>query len=490
MSGPLHTELLVGFCIAYLAIILVVGLWSGRGASNSVAGFVAGDRRVHGVLLYFIIGAAVYSSFAFLGTPGWAYSRGAAALYVLCFSAIGVIPLYFFGPIARQWGQQKGFVTQAEMMGWRFRSRLLQGVLALIGVAVLIPYLTLQMKGAGLILYTLSGGDVPVWAGAGMVYGVVLTYVWRSGVMGVGWTNAVQGLLMMATAWFLGLYIPWHLHSGIDGMFAAIHSAGMGDMLAAPGLAPGGGQWTWWEFSSWVLVSAIGFSCWPHIFMKCFAAPSDRQIRLTVVLYPTFQIMMIPLLFLGFAAVMVYPAELPVDGVVPYLLVQTGIPVIVAGFAAVGILAASMSTGDTLLHAAASISIRDGLGACGLRPKRDEQERRIMRATVVAIAIFAYWFAVGTEITLVALLAATYGGVAQLMPGLLAAFYWRGASAFGVLVGLLAGISVNALFLLQPDWRPLPMHEGIYGLAANASLLTATSLLSGKTGNRARTQGL
>lgn len=466
--GP---AVLVVFCLVYLALVLAVGLWSGRGVSRSVTGFVAGDRRINGVLLYFIVGAAVYSSFAFLGTPGWAYSRGGAAFYVLCFSALGVIPLYFLGPRARRWGERHGFVTQAEMLGWRFESRTLQGLLALVGVLVLVPYLALQMKGAGLILHSLSEGGIPAWAGAAMVYGVVLTYVLHSGVMGVGWTNALQGVLMMGTAWFLGLYLPYHFHGGVGAMFGAIGEAGLGHMLSAPGLDAGGGAWTWWEFNSWVLVSAIGFSCWPHVFMKCFAAPSDRQIRLMVVLYPTFQVMMVPLLFVGFSAILLHLPGIPADGVVPHVLTRADMPVAIAGLAAVGILAASMSTGDTLLHAAASIGIRDGLGAMGLRPGRDEVERRLIRVMVMIIAMASYWFAVAADISLVALLAATYGGVAQLMPALLAAFYWKRATGTAVVAGLAAGLAVNLVFLDQPQWRPLPLHEGIYGLAVNALLL-------------------
>ena len=40
---------------------------------------MAGDRTLGLVLMYFITGATIFSSFAFLGAPGWAYKKGAAA---------------------------------------------------------------------------------------------------------------------------------------------------------------------------------------------------------------------------------------------------------------------------------------------------------------------------------------------------------------------------------------------------------------------------
>ena len=45
----------------------------------------------------------------------------------------------------------------------------------------------------------------------------------------------------------------------------------------------------------------------------------------------------------------------------------------------------------------------------------------------------------------------------------------------GALAGLLAGIAVNMLFMLEPAWRPLPLHEGIYGLVVNVLTLVIVS---------------
>ena len=67
-------------CALFLLVTLITGILPGLRVSHSVAGFVAADRTMGPVLLYFVLGASIFSSFAFLGGPGWAYSRGAAAL--------------------------------------------------------------------------------------------------------------------------------------------------------------------------------------------------------------------------------------------------------------------------------------------------------------------------------------------------------------------------------------------------------------------------
>ena len=90
--------------LGYLALSLVVGLvFGGRSSGSDSQGFVAANRSFGLLVMYFIMGASIFSAFAFLGGPGWAYSRGAAAFYILSYGTIGLVPWYFFGPrIARR----------------------------------------------------------------------------------------------------------------------------------------------------------------------------------------------------------------------------------------------------------------------------------------------------------------------------------------------------------------------------------------------------
>ena len=164
-------------CGLYLAVTLVMGVVPGLRVSRSVAGYVAADRSMNTVMLYFVLGASIFSSFAFLGGPGWAYGRGAAAMYIIAYGVVGMVPFYFMGPRARRLGARFGFVTQAELLSHRYGSRPLSIILAITSVAAFVPYLTLQMKGAGLILTTISEGRVSAAVGAAVTYGVVVVYV-------------------------------------------------------------------------------------------------------------------------------------------------------------------------------------------------------------------------------------------------------------------------------------------------------------------------
>ncbi len=473
--------IILGICGLYLIITLVMGILPGLKVSHSTTGYVAGDRSMNVFILYFVLGASIFSSFAFLGGPGWAYSRGVAALYIIAYGAVGMVPFYFFGPKARALGAKYGFVTQAELLQDRYNSKWLSGILAVLTVVVLIPYLTLQMKGAGIVLNTISEGTIPVWLGAAIAYAVVLVYVFFSGVMGVGWTNTFQGIFMLIIAWFLGIYLPQKMYGGIGPMFSEILQSEFADALNAPGRTATGESWDWWGFTSAVIISAIGFSMWPHFFMKAFAAKSDRTIKLTVVLYPTFQIFLVPILIIGFSAVLSFPGVTPADSILPHVLLNMDLPVVLIGLVCAGTLAASMSSGDAIVHAAASVGVRDGLTkipAINRWLKSGDHERLLIRIGVVVISLIAYYYAVFAETDIVTLLLGAYGGIAQLFPLMFAMFYWPRANGKGALAGMIGGILVTLFFLYYPEYKPFPMHEGIYGLIVNLILLIGVSLVT------------
>jgi len=482
MSGAQWT--VVGIAGLYLVACLVVGLIPSKKTSDSAEGYVAGDRALGGVVMYFITGATIFSAFAFLGMPGWAYSKGVAACYVLGYGALGFLPFYFLGPRAARVGRRYGFVTQAEMVSRRFRSPAIALLMALITIYALVPYVAIQMKGAGLVLSATTEGRIPEQWGSAIVYSVVLLYVLKSGVLGVGWTNTFQGVLMMVLAWVFGLYLPHALHGGVGAMFDELART-RPDMLRAPGLAGAqetvpyeivrGGRGSWAGYSSGLLISIIGFCCWPQLFMRAFSARSERVIRRTVVLYPTFQIFLVPLILIGFAGIAYEHPPMKSDQVLPHMLMQLDLAPAIVGLFCAGALAASMSSGDALLHTAASVAVRDGLVTGLGRSLEPVRERRWIRVTIVIVAVSAYALAVSYTGDLVTLLLFAYGPIAQFFPVLIATLYWRRATGAGVVAGLVAGIATSLSVKL--GWLDgHGLHEGLWGLGPNVLALVSVSL--------------
>ncbi len=462
--------------VAYLLVTLAIGIVSGRRASNTPEGFVAGDRNLGFLVLYFIMGASIYSAFAFLGAPGWAYSRGAAAFYIVSYGTVGLLPWYFLGPRIALLGRRFGFVTQAEFFAHRFGSpRAIPAIMAVVSAAALVPYLVIQMKGAGYVFSVVTEGRMPEWAGAALAYGVVLIYVTKSGVLGVGWTNTFQGILMLALAWGLGLYLPWKLHGGIGPMFSEL-AATAPEMLVAPGLDAAGEPWGMGAYSSAVVVSVLGFSVWPHYFMKIYAARSVRTLKRMVVFYPTFQIFLIPVLFIGFAGIGAYPGVTEADTILPTILMDLDLPALAVGLFCAGALAASMSSGDAILHAGASVLVKDLETPLRRVRRTPAAETRLIRWTALGMGALAYYLAVGSEASLVALLLMSYGAIAQFFPLLIAAMVWRRATRAGAIAGLVSGCLVALALNLWPEFQWLGIHPGVYGAVVNVIVLVVVSL--------------
>lgn len=463
--------------IGYLLLSLAIGLASGRKASKSTEGYVAGDRSLGFVVMYFIMGASVFSAFAFLGGPGWSYSQGAAAFYILAYAAVGLVPWYFFGPRVAALGRKHGYVTQAELFAHRFESRSIPAILAVLSIFAFIPYLVIQMKGAGYVFNVVTEGRIPEWAGSAIAYGVVMFYVFKSGVLGVGWTNTFQGIFMMALAWGLGLYLPWRLHGGVGPMFDAIATE-LPDMLRGPGLGADGQPWSWGAYSSSVAISALGFSVWPHYFMKIYTARDISTLKRTVVFYPTFALFLVPILFIGFAGILAFPGVTPADAILPTIVTsaEIGLPPLIVGLFCAGALAASMSTGDALLHGAGSIAVRDFWGNVRPGSLDDRRERRWIQLMVIAVGAVSYLFALIPGLSLVRLLLLSYGFIAQLFPLTVATLLWPRVTRQGALAGLVASGGVVVLLNLVPSLAWGGIHPGIYGVAVNVAVMVAVSL--------------
>lgn len=462
--------------LAYLAGCLWVGMRGGAGASDSAVGYVAGDRALGPLVMYFIVGATVFSAFSFLATPGLAYTSGAAVFYVLGYGLVGFIPFYFLGPRAARLGRAHGYITQAEMVAHRCSHAPLAGTMALVSVLSFVPYLALQIKGAGLVVNRLTEGNVPEWLGGGVCYAVVLAYVLKSGVLGVGWTNVFQGVLMMALAWAFGLWLPYKLYGGVGPMFEQIAAAkpevdGGALFLSVPGAK----SWSWFLTSG--VISTIGFVCWPHLFMKAFSARDERTLRRTVVFYPTFMIFLVPIFLIGFAGVL-FPTPPPKpEQVLPHMLMSLELPAFVVGLFCAGALAAGMSTGDAIVHASASILVRDGWITALGRKLSSNQERRAVRVLVVVLTLASYALAVAYQGDLVSLLLYAYGPIAQFLPGLLIALCGRRRDGPAVHAALVAGVAVCVGLKLFPQFAPWGLHEGVWGLVANLATLGALSAL-------------
>ncbi len=460
----------------YLVFAFALGILAGRGRSfYSVSEYAVADRGLGLFVMWFLMGGTIFSAFAFLGGPGWAYSKGAASFYILAYAALGLLPWYLIGPKVARLGAERNYFTMGDLLGDRYGSRAIVVIVGIVSVLAFVQYLTLQIKGMAYVFNVLTEGHIPFWAGALLAYGIVVIYVVTSGVRGAAWSDVLQAILMLVVAWILGLYLVYTLHDGTGPMFEMI-AREKPDFLI---IGASGSQMSAMAFSSAIIMSMIGFMMWPHLFMKSYTT-SERRIKLTVIAYPVFAIFLVPVLLIGFSAIGVVPPDAleSSDQVLPHLITyEIGATGLVYGLIGAGALAAAMSSSDAITHGA-SVSVGRDI-VLPLKPDLPESKQLwIMRASVVLVGAFAYYLAIFGGDGLIQLLLGAYGYIVQFAPPVYGALYWRRATREGALAGLIGGVGVNCYYQLFADATPLDMNAGMVALIVNIVLFVGISLLA------------
>jgi solute:Na+ symporter, SSS family len=477
-SGLFNPAMLV--ILAFLALSFGLGLLARRGHAMNLEQWTVGGRGFGALFVFLLMAGEIYTTFTFLGGSGWAYGKGAPAFYILCYGAIAYSISYFLLPPVWRYAARHRLHSQADFFATKYRSRTLGVVVSLVGVAAILPYLVLQLKGLGIIVSETSYGSLSrgtaVWLGTAALVG----YVTVSGVRGSAWTAVVKDVMILAVAVALGVYLPLHYHGGYRPMFEALEHARPGLLtLPAKGMSP-----AW--FVSTVALTALGFYMWPHAFASCYTARSEDVFRRNAAVMPLYQLVLLFVFFTGFAAILVVPGLKGADADLSLLrLSRLAFPPWVVGvIGAAGVLTA-LVPGSMLLMAAATILSKNVYGT--LFPKADERTvARLARSLVPVVALCAVALALGGGEGIVPLLLMGYNFVTQLFPALVLSLPevpW--ATPAGALAGILVGEATVVwltrsgvtLAKLFPAWPAAvtDLNVGIVALLLNTAVLLATS---------------
>lgn len=462
--------------IGYLVVALLIGILSGRGRdSSSISEFAVAGGQLGLVVMWFLMGGAVFSAFSFLGAPGWAYAKGAPAFYIITYTAFAILPWYIIGPKINKIGRKFNLYTVAGFMHGRYKGKTLPILIGIISVFAFIQYLATQLTGMAHIFNIMTQGRIPFWLGALLAYGIVVIYVATGGLRAAAWSDVFQGLLMIIISWVVGLAIVNQLHGGTTEMFSNI----IQDKPGFLEIGREGSSMSPITYTTTILVSIFGFLMWPHLFSKSYASKAIT-IKQTVLVYPIFALFLIPLLLVGFAAInVVDPSQIDSpDQILLYLItVVMSMPGWVYGLVGAGALAAAMSSADAITHSA-SLEFTDGVVKNVWTNLSDKKTLLIMRVGIFVIGGLAYYVTIFGGQGLIALLLGAYGSIVQFAPGVYSALYWKRVTAPAVISGLIVGTLLNYYYQLIAESTLMGINPGILGLIANIIILVVASYLT------------
>ena len=103
----------------------------------------------------------------------------------------------------------------------------------------------------------------------------------------------------------------------------------------------------------------MGMTMWPHLFNRAYAARTDDALKKSIMLFPLYSLLILPVLLVGFAGILIIDSLDNPDQIMFELIAIADISPWLIGIVLSGALAASMSTGANVLHTIASIVVKD-----------------------------------------------------------------------------------------------------------------------------------
>ena len=292
----------------------------------------------------------------------------------------------------------------------------------------------------------------------------------------MAWTDALQVLVMLVTATVAAFLVVDAL-GGFGTFFERVSTEHPG-ALGVPGT---GDFFTFSVFIGLTLPWFFFSLSNPQVSQRLFMLGNLKNLRRMLLGFLVFGfVYTLVAVVWGFAALVRFPDLSSADLASPALIASDLVPPAVGVIVIVGILAAAISTIDSILLTLSSLVARDVYGNTGGNAGGRGNDRRqllVGRLVIPIIAVFALLFA-GLQLDLIAVLSvASSAGLLVTVPAIVGAFFWRRGTAAGVLASVIVAGSL-VIFLEISGIRFLGQASGVWGFAAAILLYVGVSLLT------------
>ena len=426
----------IGIILAlYLVISIGIGIF-GRSKEDTSEDYFVASRKINPWVLFCTLAATNFSAFFFLGFSGSSYRAGWGFYGIMAMgtSLVGLSILLLGLPIHKL-GKEKGYMTPPELISGETNSKYLGWIYGCVLVVFTLPYLATQPMGAGILLETLSNGQIPYFTGACLLTLVMVSYLILGGMKSSALTDVFQGVLMF------GILIIFVFTFFMNDEIGGFSKGGEKLWENSPEKFVREGNFTWQVIFSYVILWPITVPMFPQLFSRFYIAEDDKAIRTAAWLYPT----IVPILFLFPVIIGVYGnivdfdhvlSKKESDNILPLLLTEYA-PLWAATLVSIGAMAAFMSTADSQILAMSSIITKDALSSNQIiEPKNEKKTGRIL---IIILAIIGLLLAYDPPDTIFDIVSQAFTGLAVLFPTTVAVLYWKRVKANSCIISIIAG---------------------------------------------------
>jgi sodium/proline symporter len=466
--------------IAYFAVLLVIGVVASR-QIHSLSDFYVGGKRLGYWVVAFSARASGESAWLYLGLTGLGAMVGIRAMWVVVGEFLGVAVAWFFmaAPFKRATDRYES-ITVPDYLVSRFtssnstsRSAIILRLTAATALSLFVTiYVSAQIDATGTAFETFL--DWNYFAGAIFGFLIVVVYTLAGGFVAVAWSDLFQGLLMLVGLVMLPI-AAFIVLSGETNVWSQLESM-------QPGLTslwgPGGASAENVFIIVGYLAIGLGFLGSPQVFVRFMSIRDEEQIRRGRWVAIAFTVLtdagaVLAGLFgrcliardADAAKLFGLGATLGPGGqnILP-LTVEHLFPPIVVGLYIAAVLAATMSTIDSLLVVASSAITRDVYQQTirpGVETARLTRLSRWITLSLslvaLALALTIAWLVPGRTIFWFVIFG--WSGIsATFCPVILLSLFWQRYNVYGALASMLTGFVCVPLFKfavpLIPNWGP------------------------------------
>lgn len=413
---------------------------------------VAGRSLPWFVLVFTLLSSWIGSGSLFAGAEN-AFKNGFAALWQPAGGWCGLLIIYFIAPRARKFAK----FTIPDLLETRYdvRARVLGATAILFAFTAITSY---QFKGGGDILHIVFPGlDVAAREVFGIAAGkehalgmiiiavFVVTFTALAGMASVAYMDVVIGMLATVAA-LLSLPFLVARVGGWSGFHAALppeYFQLFGNFKGA-----GGGFVRAMELLVPTMLLLLGNQ---SIYQKFFSARSERDARLSVVGWlggtVLLEVVIVAIAVLG-AALFLHTPGVKAREIIPYTA-RNGVPSLVGAILVGAIFAKVISTANNYLFSPATNLVNDVYTRFINPDASDQKVLRVSRFLIALLGVFALLQGTVSESILAMSLYAYTVYSAAITPVVLAAFFWRRATAAGAVVCILAGTAITIFWNVQ-----------------------------------------
>jgi len=504
----LNAGLIVFVSFAYLGVLFAIAYAADRRADRG--------RSVIDHATIYALSLAVYATaWTFYGSVGRAAASGP-----------GFLPIYL-GPtlvMALGWvvlrkmiriSKAQRITSIADFVAARYgKSALLGGLVTLIAVVGIVPYIALQLKAvsasfgillsgppagaAGLASSAVAAGAA-AGTGAGRAWEILSDSAFYIAALLAAFTIAFgtrhldaterhegmvaaiafESLVKLLAFVAVGVFVTWGVHDGLGALFAqAAADARLARLLTMETAGDAYGSW-----ATLIFLSGLAFLFLPRQFqVGVVENVNENHVAKAIWLLPLYMLVInLFVLPITVAGLLQFPTGVDPDTFVLTLPLAHGqqalaLLVFVGGLsAATGMVIVETIALSTMVCNDLVMPVLLRWRALALAQRADLTGwlKTIRRGAIVGVMMlgYAYYHVAGEAYALVAIGLVSFAAVAQFAPAMLGGMYWRRGTRRGALAGLTLGFLVWGYTLLLPSfarsgWLPISFIEaGPWGVA-------------------------